>query len=96
VIRPIIIIRLFFILIFAPSNRCLQAILADPFARAIFHPRHVAKSDRLRNGFETLKTREHIFTQEKYEQDIALYNIKYPAGAAKYDYTEAALYEDSD
>lgn len=86
----------FFVLIIHTSYRCRTAILNDPFARAIFHPRHVVKSDRLRNGFVSLLKVEHIYTQEKYEEDVAKYNIKHPAGAVQYDLAEAALYADSD
>ena len=68
----------------------------DPFARAIFHKRHVQHSDRLRNGFVSLSKVADIYTQEKYENDVAQYNIEHPAGAANYDLAEAALYEDSD
>ena len=68
----------------------------DPFARAIFHERHVQYSDRLRNGFVSLKKVADIYTQEKYETDVARYNVEHPAGAVNYDFAEAALYEDSD
>lgn len=35
-------------------GRCLRAIRDDPQAKAIFHPAHIASSDRLRTGFRKM------------------------------------------
>jgi hypothetical protein len=74
--------------------RCLQAILNDPFARSIFHTRHVECSDRLRNGFETYQKNIHVYTQAKYDEDVAAFHALHPV-APEIDYKDPEywLYE---
>jgi hypothetical protein len=38
-------------------SHCLSYIKSDPRAVDIFHPRHIANTDRLKNGYETYKRR---------------------------------------
>jgi hypothetical protein len=72
----------------------LESIRKDNFARSIFHFKHTLKSDNLRNGFETLRKRSGLFTQEKYEDDIAQYRREHTADVVVDDreIDEAQLY----
>jgi hypothetical protein len=72
----------------------LELIRKDNFARAIFHFKHTLKSDNLRNGFVSLRKRSELFTQEKYEDDIAQYHREHTAAEVVDDrgIDEAKLY----
>jgi hypothetical protein len=50
---------------------CLKEIYKDNFARRIFHKQHIGSSERLSNGFDTYNKFKHIYTAEKYAEDVA-------------------------
>jgi len=76
--------------------RCLDSILEDNFARSIFHGRHTAKSDRLKNGFVSYKKTPHLYTKEKYEEDKAAVLLTHPESSYRADGLYAAYAEDND
>jgi hypothetical protein len=46
--------------------------MTDNFGRKIFHKQHIESSERLSNGFATYESFKHVYTAERYKEDVEI------------------------